>query len=408
MRCGAVLCMLGLALAGFAGIARADECPGNPNALGTSRTLVVDPTEHPRVGTMQYPQTLPLADKEVVLTFDDGPLPRYSKEVLEILASQCVKATYFLVGRMAHDFPETVREIRAAGHTIGTHSQNHPFSFQRMDEAHVEQEVQGGIDSVKAALGGDEGLSPFFRIPGLLRADTVETYLEQHHLMTWSADFPADDWRHISAAEITKRALRRLEAHGKGILLLHDIHAATVKALPNILRELKARGYHVVHVVAATPTLPKTPTEPEQWYMHPHPNDLWAHVAMMSSPAATELAAPSPASFGLPHRFNPLPVPMRAHGRLARRAAAAHWPTVWPRLAVLQTRASSIALPVPAWQRLDFYDVLGERPAAVPLQVGSEPIPSVKAMEPPPGRRADAAPAAHISDRAPLPAVGIP
>src|SRR5882724_8846319 len=100
--------------------AMAADCPGHPNALGTSRTLVVDPREHPRLGVMQYSETLPLADHEVVLTFDDGPLPRNSNQVLEILASQCVKATFFTIGSMARSSPEGVRKLRDAGHTIGT------------------------------------------------------------------------------------------------------------------------------------------------------------------------------------------------------------------------------------------------------------------------------------------------
>src|SRR3954464_8286105 len=108
-----------LCLGGFLGFltvgaraAFAAECPGHPDALGTARTLVVDPREHPRIGTMQYAETLPLADGEVVLTFDDGPLPRYSDRILEILASQCVKATFFLVGRQAQANPEGVRKVR--------------------------------------------------------------------------------------------------------------------------------------------------------------------------------------------------------------------------------------------------------------------------------------------------------
>ena len=78
----AALC-LGL----FIGIApqqaSAADCPGHPGALGTSRTLVVDPRQHPRIGVMQYPETLPLQDHEVVLTFDDGPLPRNSNSPLQ-------------------------------------------------------------------------------------------------------------------------------------------------------------------------------------------------------------------------------------------------------------------------------------------------------------------------------------
>ena len=115
-----------------AGLAEAAQCPHNPDGLGTSRVLVVDPTEHMRLGTMQYSETLPLADREVVLTFDDGPLPPYTTRILDILAAECVKATYFLVGRMARNFPELVRRIYYEGHTVGTHSQNHPLTFHVM------------------------------------------------------------------------------------------------------------------------------------------------------------------------------------------------------------------------------------------------------------------------------------
>src|SRR5271169_1799331 len=117
-RQSAVLCFMLLAglLTGLtAQKAAAADCPGHPDAIGTSRTLVVDPREHPRIGTMQYPETLPLQDHEVVLTFDDGPLPRNSDQILEILASQCVKATFFTIGKMAQAYPENVRKLRDAG-----------------------------------------------------------------------------------------------------------------------------------------------------------------------------------------------------------------------------------------------------------------------------------------------------
>ena len=135
--------------------APAADCPGHPDALGTSRTLVVDPREHPRIGTMQYPETLPLRDHEVVLTFDDGPLPRNSNQILDILASQCVKATFFTIGRMAQASPEGVRKLRDAGHSIGTHTQNHPLGMNRMPIERARQEIDDGIASVTAALGDD-------------------------------------------------------------------------------------------------------------------------------------------------------------------------------------------------------------------------------------------------------------
>ena len=110
----------------------AAECPGNPDALGVSRTIAVDPTEHAHLGGVQYRESLPLNDKEIVLTFDDGPLPPHSGRVLDILASECVQATFFMVGRMAQAYPQLVRRVHAEGHTIANHSQNHLLRFHKM------------------------------------------------------------------------------------------------------------------------------------------------------------------------------------------------------------------------------------------------------------------------------------
>src|SRR3954463_1179009 len=266
--------LLGMASGMAAMPASAADCPGNADALGTSRTLVVDPREHPRIGTMQYAETLPLQDHEVVLTFDDGPLPPHSNQVLDILAAQCVKATFFIIGRMARSFPEGERKVRDAGHSIGTHTQNHPLSMNRMPIERARQEIDDGIAATTEALGEAGGLSPFFRIPGLLRAEAVEDYLASKGIQTWSADFPADDWRHVSSGRVYDLAMKRLDGKGKGILLLHDIQARTVAALPRILHELKVRGYRIVHVVAAAPEQPATPTEPRQWLLHPPSADI--------------------------------------------------------------------------------------------------------------------------------------
>jgi len=233
------------------GPAAAESCPGNPDALGTSRVITVDPTDVLRLGTMQYRQTLPLNDHEVVITFDDGPLPPYSDRILDTLASQCVKVTYFLVGTMARAYPWVVRRMYNEGHTIGTHSLDHPLIFQNLGADRVEREVDGGISLVDAALGDSTALSPFFRIPGLGRSNTAEKFLADHDLITWSADVVADDWfRGIGAQSIVNRAMRRLEAKGRGILLLHDIHPATAIALPILLKQLKDKGFRVVQVVA--------------------------------------------------------------------------------------------------------------------------------------------------------------
>ena len=231
----------------------AESCPGNPDALGTSRVLTIDPDEYPRVGAMDHAAELPLSDKEVVLTFDDGPLPRYSNPILDILAAQCVKATFFLVGEMARAYPATVRRIFADGHTIGTHSEDHPLPFGKLPRSLVEYEIDRGIIDVAAALGDPRQLAPFFRVPGLAHSDVIESELAARHLVSFGSDTVADDWHHrISPRKIIALAVSRLEARGKGILLLHDIHSATVAALPGLLNDLKKRGFHIVQVVPSS------------------------------------------------------------------------------------------------------------------------------------------------------------
>ncbi|HEU0082213.1 MAG TPA: polysaccharide deacetylase family protein [Bradyrhizobium sp.] len=330
--------------------ASAADCPGNPGALGTSRTLVVDPTEHPRIGTMQYEETLPLQDHEVVLTFDDGPLPPHSNQVLDILASQCVKATFFIIGRMAHSFPDGVRRVRDAGHSIGTHTQNHPLGMKRMPVDRARQEIDDGIAATTAALGEGGGPAPFFRIPGLSRAGAVEDYLASKGIQIWSADFPADDWHHISAGRVYDIAMKRLEAKGKGILLLHDIQSRTVAALPRILATLKARGYRIVHVVPATPDRPKTPTEPQQWQLHP----VSETVAMTRWPKipgfvfASTATLPGPAMPDQDWRVGRLsPASSDRAARLSRSAIPLPLQPPWPRPSLPQTASATITLPVP-------------------------------------------------------------
>jgi peptidoglycan/xylan/chitin deacetylase (PgdA/CDA1 family) len=374
-----MLCLLtGMTLA-TARTAVAAECPGNPGALGTSRTIVVDPREHPIIGTMQYRETLPLEDHEVVLTFDDGPIPKYSNQILAILAEQCVKATFFTIGRMAREYPEGVRKLIAAGHSVGTHSQNHPLSMDRMPLDRARQEMDDGIASVKAALGDPAQLSPFFRIPGLLRADLVEDYAKSQGLQVWSADFPADDWRHVSSRTVHDLAISRIEAKGKGILLLHDIQARTVAALPQILRDLKAGGYRIVHVVAATPDLPKTPTTPQQWQLHPTSETVailrWQKVPSFAFADATML--PAPAAFAanqvtsLPESFSSLRLRRPARGAVPLPEAAP-----WPRPATLGPMFDKATLPVPAQ---DLFQI-GER-SNVPIQA-LVPVPR-HAQQPP-------------------------
>jgi peptidoglycan/xylan/chitin deacetylase (PgdA/CDA1 family) len=343
-RTGFVALMLGLAGGLAAQPAPAADCP-RADALGTSRTLVVDAKEHPLIGSMQYRETLPLEDGEVVLTFDDGPLPKYSYQILEILAAQCVKATFFLVGRQAQANPEGVRKVLAAGHTVATHSQSHPMNMHRLPLDRATAEIDDGIASVTAALGDRAAaISPFFRVPGLARSDGIEEHARAKGLQVWSADFPADDWRPVSSKRVYDLAMQRLAAKGKGILLLHDIQPRTVAALPKILHDLKARGYRIVHVVPATPDNPATPTDPQQWRLNP-----------AADPVATPRWPKVPTFAFVPH--DPLPAPLLTDSYWndtmllapARgRGVPLPRPAPWPRQVQLAAIDAGTALPVPS------------------------------------------------------------
>ena len=293
----ALVCLTGLTLPAGAN----EACLGNPDAIGTSRTITVDPATLPRIGNIQYRHTLPLEDHEVVITFDDGPLPQYSNRVLDTLAEHCVKVTYFLVGNMARAYPETVRRIYNDGHVIGTHSLSHPFTFHVMDEPRIKHEVNGGIAHVQAALGDPKAVAPFFRIPGLARSTTVENYLAAQSLAVWSADEVADDWhRGITAKDIVRLALKRIEAHDhRGVLLLHDIHPATALALPTLLKELKDRGYKIVQAVPPGERPKVLPERPEM--MVAKAGSGWPRVLKNKTATAELTAKPSKAAHNRKH-----------------------------------------------------------------------------------------------------------
>ena len=261
--------------------------PAKPKAcagvIGTSRTIVADASTPQDIGLMQFKTTLPLKDHEVVLTFDDGPVHTYTPRVLDILAKNCVKATFFIVGQQATAYPALVRRAYNDGNSIGTHSEHHPLTFNRMAEPAVAREVEGGIAAVQAAIGDPRAVAPFFRVPGLKIGKTVDKFLAAHALIDWSADEVADDWHHgIKPAEIVKLAMQRIAARDhRGVLLLHDIHPATAEALPMLLAQLKAHGYHIVHVVPAGARPKSVPPLPATMIAHArrHKTTRHRHVA---------------------------------------------------------------------------------------------------------------------------------
>jgi peptidoglycan-N-acetylglucosamine deacetylase len=228
-------------------------CPGNPDALATSRIITVNAAATPRVGRKHFPATLPLADKEVVLTFDDGPWPGTTPAVLDALKRECVLATFFLLGRNAAAYPGLARRERAEGHTVAHHSFRHPL-LNHMSLPAAEAEIDRGIAAVETALQGRPATRPetrLFRFPGFASSPTLLDRLEQRGIVVVGADLWASDWNPMSPAQELRLVLARLEATHGGIVLFHDTKRQTAAMLPAFLRSLKAGGYRVVHMVGA-------------------------------------------------------------------------------------------------------------------------------------------------------------
>ncbi len=234
--------------------AHADACP-RKGTLGTSRILKVDAASYPRVGLKNYPQTLPLRDHEVVLTFDDGPWPPTTPRILETLASECVRATFFLIGEPASAHPELVKRIAAEGHTIGFHTWSHR-SLKRIDPSEANEEIDQGIEAVEMALHGIETTTPstpFFRFPGFETTPATLNLLQSRGIVVFGADLWANDWQLMTPKQELTLLINRLKVARRGIILLHDPKAHTAAMLPAFLRYLRENHYHIVHIVPNGP-----------------------------------------------------------------------------------------------------------------------------------------------------------
>lgn len=270
----------------------AEDCPGNPDAMGVSRTIVIDPKEMPTLGGHQYNSRLPLEPKEFILTFDDGPIKKTTPAVLDFLKSECAKATFFLIGVNAQENPDLVRRIAEEGHTIGTHTRTHAY-LSRLPIEKAQQQIDDGFRIAQAALDPiGKKVSPFFRYPGLLDTPQTEAYLREHNIATVGIDVLASDWFHRlqhNPEGILQRAVSRLEERGSGILLLHDVKKVTAGLLPELFKRLKARGFKLVHMVAKEGALPIIPPAPE-----PTPEEIAARDKTREK-AATQKVAERPA-----------------------------------------------------------------------------------------------------------------
>src|SRR5947209_4550927 len=224
----------------------------NPDALGVSRVVEIDTTGGPGFGFAHFKQLDFLTDKEIVLTFDDGPWPVNTPSVLKALADECTKAVFFPIGKHATYHPEILKQVAAAGHSVGAHTWSHAnLNAKKMNEQQARDEIEKGFSAVKLALGAAP--SPFFRFPQLQHGPAAVAYLGSRNVAIFSCDVDSFDFKAKDATQIINSVMTKIDKAGKGIILMHDFQRHTAEALPLLLRRLKAGGYKVVQMKAKAP-----------------------------------------------------------------------------------------------------------------------------------------------------------
>jgi peptidoglycan/xylan/chitin deacetylase (PgdA/CDA1 family) len=222
--------------------------------MGLTRVVEIDTTGGPAFGTEHFKQYDFLRDKEVVLTFDDGPWPENTPMVLRALTDMCLKATFFEIGEHATWRPDISKMLAAAGMTVGSHTWSHkdlaknPYA---KDIEQAKQEIEMGVSAVHMSVDGP--IAPFFRFPDLQQPPDLMTYLGTRNIAIFSTDIDTFDFKLRKPEDVIKSALTKLSKNGKGILLMHDFQHATAEAMPELLRQLKAAGYKIVHMVPKEP-----------------------------------------------------------------------------------------------------------------------------------------------------------
>lgn len=219
----------------------------NPDALGVSRTVQIDTTGGPGFGMDHYKAYDFLREKEVVITFDDGPQARTTPAILDALEAECTKALFFSLGKMALGLPDIIRDVARRGHTIGTHTWSHQDLRKKSDQD-AKDEIEKGISAVHRAVGGP--IAPFFRYPYLRDSPATLAHLASRNISMFSTDLDSFDFKRQTAEKLVESIMKKVDKRGKGIILMHDIQPHTAKAMPALLAALKKSGYKVVHITA--------------------------------------------------------------------------------------------------------------------------------------------------------------
>jgi len=207
----------------------------NPNALGIGRTVEIDTTGGPGFGFEHFKELDFLHDHEVVLTFDDGPWPENTPSVLKSLADECTTGVFFPIGKHATYYPEILKQVYAAGHTVGSHTWSHAtLTNKKLTDDQRKEEIEKGFSAVKWALGGPSPAA-FFRFPALQHPPEMVTYLGTRNVGIFSCDLDSFDFKARNAQQVIDVTFKKLNKLGKGIILMHDFHKHTAEALPELL-----------------------------------------------------------------------------------------------------------------------------------------------------------------------------
>jgi peptidoglycan-N-acetylglucosamine deacetylase len=259
--------------------AYAKECDyGGQNAL-LSRVVAVD-SQKGDDGEQSARPALVLNDKEIVLTFDQGPHGAYTKNILDILDRHCVKATFFMTGSAALKYASEVRDVAQRGHTLAAAAWSPRADFQALSFDAAKVEIDKSLAAVAQASHGPA--APFVRLNAKSLAPDLVRHLKDEGVSDWPVDVAAGDLEPgLNASKLANRAIAQVQAAGKGVIQFHDTSKTTVDALDSILLNLKLAGFKVVHAVPAGSFTPKP--------------EYLGELSKTAAPAAT----PSPVSHAL-------------------------------------------------------------------------------------------------------------
>ncbi|MEM6899615.1 MAG: polysaccharide deacetylase family protein [Pseudomonadota bacterium] len=220
----------------------ASEC--GDDALGVHRVQSLIPGQALRLEQLN--------EYEVVLTFDDGPDGRNTRNVLDLLANSCTQATFFLRGDSSARDPELVRQIVRQGHTVGGHSWAHA-DLSNLELADAKSDIERGMEAINGALSSLDGApqTRFFRFPFIRMTPDLLAYLAEEGLIEVGVSADGADWENRPPEDIVAQIMDRIEAsENRGIILLHDTSNRSIRATDQLLIALKQGGYKIVALSA--------------------------------------------------------------------------------------------------------------------------------------------------------------